>query len=76
MNSGNAHGTKVLTSHRTPLTLMIGPLEHILEKEGNLTLTDRDSLILVKRNSLRLLKLVNTLLDFSRIEAGFHFDFC
>lgn len=55
---------------RTPLTLMIGPLEELLSRKDNLTPEARDSLDTTYRNSLRLLKLVNTLLDFSRIEAG------
>jgi len=56
---------------RTPLTLMLGPLEDVLSKEnGSLTTQERRQLQLVHRNSLRLLKLVNTLLDFSRIEAS------
>nr|MDZ8003141.1 ATP-binding protein [Nostoc sp. DedSLP05] len=56
---------------RTPLTLMLGPLEDFLSKEnGSLTTEERRQLQLVHRNSLRLLKLVNTLLDFSRIEAS------
>lgn len=51
---------------RTPLTLMIGPLEDMRTERA-----DADPrLELAHRNSLRLLKLVNTLLDFSRIEAG------
>ena len=51
---------------RTPLTLMMGPLEDVLAERA-----DADPrLELAHRNSLRLLKLVNTLLDFSRIEAG------
>jgi signal transduction histidine kinase/CheY-like chemotaxis protein len=57
---------------RTPLTLMLGPLEEVLAQEnnGHLAPKDWDQLKLAHRNSLRLLKLVNTLLDFSRIEAG------
>ncbi|TBR61138.1 histidine kinase [Westiellopsis prolifica IICB1] len=56
---------------RTPLTLMLGPLEETLAAAGHATLaTQRQQLEMVHRNSLRLLKLVNTLLDFSRIEAG------
>ncbi|WP_442942071.1 ATP-binding protein [Nostoc sp.] len=56
---------------RTPLTLILGPLEDVLSsKNGSLTSTEREQLQLVHRNSLRLLKLVNTLLDFSRIEAN------
>lgn len=50
---------------RTPLTLMLGPIEDELrENPRNLRLE------LAHRNSLRLLKLVNALLDFSRLEAG------
>lgn len=54
---------------RTPLTLMLGPLEDLL---GTQTLTPevRGELTIAHRNALRLLRLVNTLLDFSRVEAG------
>jgi signal transduction histidine kinase len=55
---------------RTPLTLILGPLEDLLRADAPRSAADRDRLELVHRNSLRLLKLVNTLLDFSRIEAG------
>jgi PAS domain S-box-containing protein len=56
---------------RTPLTLMLGPLEEILnERESHLPQEERQLVETVHRNGLRLLKLVNTLLDFSRIEAG------
>jgi PAS domain S-box-containing protein len=55
---------------RTPLTLMMGPLEEALRHDGDPLAIRRESLELAHRNSLRLLKLVNTLLDFSRIEAG------
>lgn len=52
---------------RTPLALMLGPAEDALrEAEGE----QRDRLDMIHRNALRLQKLVNTLLDFSRIEAG------
>ena len=52
---------------------MLGPLEDMLSRNGSLTDFERENLQLVHRNSLRLLKLVNALLDFSRIEAGmFH----
>ncbi|MEW5918091.1 MAG: ATP-binding protein, partial [Gemmatimonadota bacterium] len=54
---------------RTPLTLMLGPLEDTLAGSA-LADDDRARLELTYRNSTRLLKLVNTLLDFSRIEAG------
>ena len=55
---------------RTPLTLMLGPLEDTLSQAKGLSGADRERLEVAHRNSLRLLKLVNTLLDFSRIEAG------
>ncbi len=54
---------------RTPLTLMLGPLEDALSHPG-LYPELRERLDVAHRNSIRLLKLVNTLLDFSRIEAG------
>jgi PAS domain S-box-containing protein len=54
---------------RTPLTLMLGPLEDVLS-QNTITSTDRERLDLVYRNALRQLKLVNTMLDFARIEAG------
>ncbi len=56
---------------RTPLTLMLGPLDE-LQKEASERLSPerQEMLASVHRNGLRLLKLVNTLLDFSRIEAG------
>ncbi len=55
---------------RTPLTLMLGPLEEMLANPAGPSPSDRSQLETAHRNSLRLLKLVNTLLDFSRIEAG------
>jgi PAS domain S-box-containing protein len=56
---------------RTPLTLMLGTLEEMLAKPNSELLPDNRGLTRVAhRNGLRLLKLVNTLLDFSRIEAG------
>ncbi|MGK3987516.1 ATP-binding protein [Sorangium sp. So ce136] len=56
---------------RTPLTLILGPVEDALhDAEQPLPPRQRERLAVVHRNSLRLLRLVNTLLDFSRIEAG------
>ncbi len=54
---------------RTPLTLMLGPLEETLA-DTSVSTSVHDRLDVAYRNSVRLLKLVNTLLDFSRIEAG------
>jgi signal transduction histidine kinase len=55
---------------RTPLTLIKGPIEDMLAQRGVLSGADREPLELAHRNTMRLLKLVNTLLEFSRIEAG------
>ncbi|WP_395849542.1 ATP-binding protein [Cystobacter fuscus] len=56
---------------RTPLTLMLGPLEDSLaDLLEPLSAGQRQRQQLIHRNGLRLLKLVNSLLDFSRIEAG------
>ena len=56
---------------RTPLTLMLGPLEDALaDSTAPLVPAQRTRLALAHDNALRLLKLVNALLDFARIEAG------
>jgi signal transduction histidine kinase len=56
---------------RTPLTLILGPLtDELAEQEAALPPARRQRIEAAHRNSLRLLKLVNTLLDFARIEAG------
>jgi len=55
---------------RTPLTLLLGPVETLLSDDASLTPEQREALEIARRNALRLLKLVNALLDFSRIEAG------
>ncbi|MDQ0135556.1 PAS domain S-box-containing protein [Neorhizobium galegae] len=54
---------------RTPLTLMLGPLADVLQQPEGLSSDDRERILVAQRNGHRLLKLVNTLLDFSRIEA-------
>lgn len=55
---------------RTPLTLMLGPLEEVLSDADNvLSANTRELLNVANRNALRLQKLVNALLDFSRLEA-------
>ncbi|HEY8879041.1 MAG TPA: ATP-binding protein [Roseateles sp.] len=54
---------------RTPLTLMMGPLQDALA-HAQLPPSARTWLRMAERNALRLSKLVNALLEFSRIEAG------
>ena len=56
---------------RTPLTLMLGPLEDLLADPNPAYSAESRGLVEVAhRNAMRLLKLVNSLLDFSRLEAG------
>ena len=54
---------------RTPLTLLLGPIEDTLKNPENVEGT-RARMDTAYRNTLRMQKLVNTLLEFSRIEAG------
>lgn len=69
-----ANATKALflanMSHevRTPLTMVIGATEMLLETD--LTPSQDRMTDMVHRNSHRLLRLVNDILDFSRLEAG------
>ncbi len=55
---------------RTPLTLIMGPVEELRAGPAGQDPAAREELEVIHRNGLRLGKLVNTLLDFSRIEAG------
>lgn len=54
---------------KTPLTLISGPVENQLAKP-NISEDDKEQLNLIKRNSKRLLNLVNQLLDLSKLESG------
>jgi signal transduction histidine kinase len=60
--------TNVSHEFRTPLTLLLGPLEDILS--GPLEPGQRETLETMRRNALRLLRLVNALLAFAPIDAG------
>ncbi|GAA2848113.1 histidine kinase [Actinoplanes cyaneus] len=55
---------------RTPLTLIMGPLDELRTRLDGAGQEIRDELEVMHRNGLRLGKLVNALLDFSRLEAG------
>lgn len=55
---------------RTPLTLILGPVEGLLSRGDAFDARVHESLILIQRNSLRLLKLINDLLDLTRIDQG------
>jgi PAS domain S-box-containing protein len=63
--------TNISHEFRTPLTLLLAPLEDSLASgENALSAANRDRLAVAHHNAQRLLKLVNMLLEFSRIEAG------
>ncbi len=63
--------TNISHEFRTPLTLLLTPIEETLAKpNAKLGEDEREHLQMAHRNGMRLLKLVNALLDFSRIEAG------
>lgn len=52
---------------RTPLTLISGPLEYVLENTA-LPADAREQLMVVERNSNRMLRLINQILDFRKIQ--------
>lgn len=55
---------------RTPLALILGPIDTILKRSDQLDERIHENLMVAQRNSLRLLKLINDLLDLTRIEQG------
>ncbi|WP_133557784.1 ATP-binding protein [Pedobacter duraquae] len=66
--SKTAFFSNVSHEFRTPLTLMLGPLEDLLQAESDEH--KKAQIEATHRNAMRLLKLVNNLLDYSRVEAG------
>ncbi len=54
---------------RTPLTLLLSPLDQVLSRRS-LSNNERELLLTARRAATRLLKLVQSMLDFSRVEAG------
>jgi len=61
--------TEVSHEFRTPLTLMIGPLEELLTREGSTTPVGK-KLKMVYKNAFKLLNLINKLLDYRKVENG------
>ncbi|GHV58013.1 hybrid sensor histidine kinase/response regulator [Bacteroidia bacterium] len=61
--------TNISHEFRTPLSLIVGPLTRIIEKK-NYKPEEESIYLLMFRNSQRLLRLINQLLDFRKIEAG------
>lgn len=61
--------TNISHELRTPLTLILGPLEEVLSS-SKLHFSVKPQLEMVKKNTIRLLRLVNQLMDFRKIEEG------
>ena len=61
--------TNISHELRTPLTLIIGPLEDTLSSP-KLHFTVKNNLIFIQRNTMRLLRLINQLMDFRKIEES------
>jgi signal transduction histidine kinase/AraC-like DNA-binding protein/CheY-like chemotaxis protein/ABC-type xylose transport system substrate-binding protein len=61
--------TNISHELRTPLTLILGPLEEIVTSP-KLHFTVKTQLEMVKKNAMRLLRLVNQLMDFRKIEEA------
>jgi len=55
---------------RTPLSLILGPLEDMIERKHVSENKDDENLLLMRRNADRLKELVNQLLDVSKLSAG------
>ena len=62
--------TMVAHEIRTPVSLIIGPLEKILGNSDQFSKSVNNDLNIIERNSQRLLQLVNQLLDFRKVEQG------
>ena len=60
--------TTIAHEIRTPLSLIIGPLEKLVKTTAQLSDSERKNLRIIDRNAHRLLDLVNQLLDFSKVE--------
>jgi signal transduction histidine kinase/ligand-binding sensor domain-containing protein/DNA-binding response OmpR family regulator len=60
--------TNITHDVRTPLTLIKGPLDRILQSAGNNPKDTEENLLIIKRNTDRLLSLTNQLLDFRKTE--------
>jgi len=64
--------TNLSHEFRTPLTLILAPLKELLGKKEQFELNEKaqNKISIVQNNSLRLMKLVNQLLDFRKVESG------
>ena len=56
---------------RTPLTLMLAPLGPLLESQmGKITTKQKETITTIRQNGFKLLKLINNLLDLTKLEEG------
>ncbi len=62
--------TNIAHEFRTPLTLILGPLDNIMTSPGSMDARLRKQLNIMGRNAGRLLRLVNELMEFRKIEMG------
>lgn len=60
--------TNISHEFKTPLTLIMGPIEELLAKGAESKLNVKENLLMIKKNATRLLRLVNQLMDFRKIE--------
>ena len=61
--------THIMHEIRTPLTLILAPLENVMKSEGSIS-SVMPQLRIIERNGKRLLNLVNQLMDFRKVESG------
>jgi len=62
--------TNISHEFRTPLTLIAGPLQEMLDNDSTLSTPTKNQLKLMKNNSDRLLRLINQLMDFRKVSQG------
>lgn len=55
---------------RTPLTLILGPLEQVIEERGQNDRERKRKLVMIYRNAQRLMRLIDQLLDLSKLDSG------
>lgn len=60
--------TNISHEFKTPLTLIMGPIEELLSKSPDAKTNSKENLTLIRKNAMRLLRLVNQLMDFRKIE--------